>query len=75
MRIFYGFIAALIVFAGIKANLVMGFINDLPSKSDYVLFFICSIAGASEVLLPSIIKQTEGRNAGTPNDKPIVEPK
>lgn len=64
LRVFYGIIAGLVIYVGIKSNLILGFINN--NKTSYLLFFLSSIAGASESLLPNIIIQTEDKNS---NDK------
>lgn len=57
-RILLGCLAGFIVAMGIKANMVFGFVNDLDNARQ-ATFFICTIAGASEVILPNIIKQVE----------------
>ncbi len=60
LRIIYGVIAGAIIAIGIKANIIFGFINELD-KSIYVTTFLGAIGGASELLLPNIIKQIEDK--------------
>jgi hypothetical protein len=56
LRIIYGLIAGVIIGIGIKADILFGFLN-LSGTSTYVLPFLGAIGGASEFLLPNIIKQ------------------
>jgi hypothetical protein len=58
-RIVVGVAGACIVALAIKANLVLGSINAINSLA--LLIVICIIAGASERLVPNLIKQIEGR--------------
>lgn len=60
LRIIYGVIAGAIIAIGIKANIIFGFINEL-NKSIYVTTFLGAIGGASELILPNIIKQIEDK--------------
>lgn len=62
LRIFYGLIAALIIALAIKSNLLLGFLNQID-KSIYLSVFLGICAGASEVLIPSLIKQVEDKAA------------
>jgi hypothetical protein len=59
LRIFYGLIAGFVMSLAIKSNVVLGLINDLDQKSLAVVCFFSTIAGASESLIPSIIKKVE----------------
>jgi hypothetical protein len=61
-RIVYGIVAAFFLYLGIKANAVLGFV-DTESTSNYIFYFFCALAGASEVLIPNIIKQKENGKA------------
>ncbi len=61
LRIFYGIIAGTMVSLGIKGNVIFGFISDESDKSHMVMAFFCLIAGASEFLVPNLIKQVEGK--------------
>ena len=58
LRIFYGIIFGLVISIAIKSNLVLGFLNQVE-KSIYVSIFLGICAGASEILIPSLIKQIE----------------
>ncbi len=58
LRIFYGIIFGLIIAIAIKSNLLLGFLNQID-KSIYVSVFLGVCAGASEILIPSLIKQIE----------------
>ena len=60
LRIFYGLIAGLIVFYAVKANVLLGFGNDSKNSQPWLFYFLAMVAGASEVLIPNLIRQTEG---------------
>jgi hypothetical protein len=60
LRIFYGTIAGLIIYLAIKGNALLGFMNGY-TVSHTLIFFLCLVSGASELIIPSIIKQTETR--------------
>jgi hypothetical protein len=60
LRNCYGCLAGLLVALGIKANIIMGFLNQ-TDKSIVVISFIALISGASESLIPSLISQIEGK--------------
>jgi hypothetical protein len=51
---------------GIKANILFGFINHIEANM-YVLPFLGAIGGASEMLLPNIIKQFDTEKVVTLN--------
>lgn len=61
LRIFFGILGALTIALGIKANIIAGLINDInkTSQTQTLLYFICTIAGASERIVPSLISQFE----------------
>lgn len=61
LRVFYGIIAGLTIAVCIKSNLLFGFIDKLD-KTIYLNSFLGIIAGASEVLIPNLIKQVEEKN-------------
>jgi len=58
LRIIYGLIAGVLISLGIKSNIIFGFVNSID-KNIYVLSFLGAIGGASEMILPNIIKQFE----------------
>lgn len=60
LRIIYGVIAGVIIGIGIKANIIFGFVNQI-NKTIYVYAFLCAMGGASEIILPNIIKQIEDK--------------
>ncbi len=60
LRIIYGFIAGILIALGIKANLIFGFINN-TNTTVFTLLFLGAISGASEIILPNIIKQIENQ--------------
>jgi hypothetical protein len=66
IRIIYGLIAGVMIAIGIKANILFGFINHIETNM-YVLPFLGAIGGASEMLLPNIIKQFDSEKVVTLN--------
>ena len=60
LRIFYGLIAGLIMILAIKANILVGFANESKNSIPWLYYFLAMIAGASEILIPNLIRQTEG---------------
>jgi len=60
LRIAYGIIAGVLISIGIKANIIFGFINGID-RTIFVETFLGAVAGASESILPNIIKQMEGK--------------
>lgn len=58
LRIVYGLFAGLIVSIAIRSNIALGFIKDAGSNNS-IEIFMGVIAGASEILLPNIIKKVE----------------
>lgn len=61
VRVFYGSIYALIIIVGIKAGMLMNFINS-NSDSLMLLAFVGIIAGASDTFIPAIIKSIESKS-------------
>ena len=59
LRIFYGVIAGFIISLAVKSNVLFGVVNDLKGISMVLICFLATIAGASEYLVPSIIKKVE----------------
>ncbi|MEW6666155.1 MAG: hypothetical protein AB1512_13175 [Thermodesulfobacteriota bacterium] len=59
LRIVYGVIAGGIIGIGIKSNIAFGLVNAIQQNNIFVMTFLGAIAGASEMALPSIIKQME----------------
>ena len=58
LRIVYGLFAGVIISLGIKSNIIFGFIKD-STQNSFVELFIGIIGGASEIILPNIIKKVE----------------
>ena len=59
MRIFFGIIAGFVMALAIKSNIFLGVINDVKGISFAVICFLSTVAGASESLVPSIVKKVE----------------
>jgi hypothetical protein len=59
LRIFFGVIAGAVLSLAIKANVILGFITEQDIISLALICFFSMIAGASERLIPSIIKKIE----------------
>ncbi len=58
VRVVIGVTGALICAVAVKANIIMGFSNELEMSSAY-LMAICIVAGVSESFVPNVIKQIE----------------
>lgn len=56
-RVFIAMISSLIVFAIIKSNLIMDFLND--SDNSYVFYALACVSGFSEYFVPNILKTIE----------------
>jgi hypothetical protein len=56
LRVIYGIIAGCVIALGIKSDIIFGFVKE---KSLYTMLFLSMIGGASEIILPNIIKQVE----------------
>lgn len=61
LRLFYGIIFGLVMAIAIKSNLLLGFLNQID-RSIYVSIFLGVCAGASEIIIPSLIKQIETKS-------------
>ncbi|HEY4147699.1 MAG TPA: hypothetical protein VGM41_02155 [Chitinophagaceae bacterium] len=59
LRIFYGLVAALLITFAIKGDVIVGFSNKNNDNQPWLYYFLCMVAGASEILVPNLIKQTE----------------
>lgn len=58
-RVIVGMLGALLVALAVKADMLLGMINS--SKEPFALLLtVCFVAGASERIVPSLIKQVEG---------------
>jgi hypothetical protein len=79
LRIFYGLIAGIIISLAIKGQVLAGFADTIAQP--WILYFFAMVAGASEVLIPNLIKQTENQTTikppppskETPEDTPDKE--
>lgn len=60
LRVFYGLISGLIIALGIKSNIVLGFVNQME-LTIYLSAFLGIMAGASDLIIPNLIKQVETR--------------
>lgn len=69
LRVIFGCFAGVIVALGIKSNIVLGIIGEKADKNCFMYAFIGAISGASEVILPNIIKQVENSNNQSENSK------
>jgi len=49
-----------VIAIAIKSNIVLGFINQ-ASTTIYLKVFLGVVAGASEILIPNLIKQVEDK--------------
>ena len=59
LRIFYGVISGGLICLAIEANVILGFIEKIQSNEFCIKIFMSLVAGASEFLVPSIIKKVE----------------
>ena len=67
LRIFYGLICGIIIALAVKGNMLAGFAAD--DTRPWILYFLAMVAGASEVLIPNLVKQAEGQVSF---QKPVV---
>lgn len=58
LRVIYGIIIAFIVYLGIKTKLIFG---NIDQNSVHLILLICLLSGASEKIIPSIIKKIEDK--------------
>ena len=61
LRIFYGCIAGLIMTIAIRSNMVLGLVNDSAELTLSLSCFFATMAGASESVIPSVIKKIEDK--------------
>ncbi len=82
LRIVYGMTAGLLLSFAVKGNILAGF-ADASNDTHWILYFLAMVAGASEILVPNLIKQTEeglsikkqneGNHAAEANNNPSEE--
>lgn len=58
LRIVYGCVAGLILTLAIYSNTFLGFLNTASVNQPWVIYFFAAMAGASEFLVPNLIKAT-----------------
>ena len=44
-----------------QANVVIGFASESNKSIPWLFYFMAMVSGASEILIPNLIKQTEGK--------------
>lgn len=59
-RIFISMVSSLIIYAIIKSDIALGFINDTDNK--YIFYTLAAVSGFSEKFVPNIIKSIEKEN-------------
>ena len=59
LRIAYGVISGLLVYLIINSKILLGKIEN--PRFSFVTFLMCIVGGASEIIVPSIIKKIEGK--------------
>jgi hypothetical protein len=62
VRILLGALGALILAVGIRANLVLGFVKSTDGDFTWLLYVFCTVAGASERLVPDFLHQVEAQS-------------
>jgi hypothetical protein len=69
-RVTAGAVGAVIVALAVKANLLLGLVNDARGDST-LLYFLCLVSGASERLVPGLIARVEAATVESPppNDR------
>jgi hypothetical protein len=67
LRVFYGLVAGIIISLAIKSKMIAGFADD--NQQPWLLYFFAMIAGASEVLIPNLVKQAENQTIKSPAGK------
>jgi hypothetical protein len=72
MRVLVGAAAGFVFALAIKSNILLGAVNR-SERATVILIVICIIAGASERLLPDLIKQLEGTLVRNVGEVEIVE--
>ena len=63
-RAIAGMIGGLLIGLAIKANLILGILNDQSSNGLAALLGMCMVAGISERLVPSFIRHVETSSVG-----------
>ncbi len=71
LRVFYGLIAGIIISLAIKGKVLAGFADSQPT---WLLFFFAMVAGASEALIPNLIRQAENQTNLKKPDVIITDP-
>lgn len=71
LRVFYGLVAGLLISLAIKGKVLAAFAD---SDSPWILFFFAMIAGASEVLIPNLVRQVESQTTLKRVDTIISDP-
>jgi hypothetical protein len=71
LRIVYGMVAALFLCFAIKGDIIAGFASD--KGLIWIMYFLAMVAGASEILVPNLIKQTETQVGLKPADDAAAE--
>jgi hypothetical protein len=67
LKILYGCIAALILGLAVYSNTIFGFLNT--SASQWVIYFLATIAGASEFLVPNLVRSIKTKRG---NENPSI---
>ncbi len=73
LRVFYGLIAGIFISLAIKGKVIAGF-ADINGGQPWILYFFAMIAGASEALIPNLIKQSETQTNLTGNNQENTPP-
>jgi|GEM_PF-3342032 len=60
LRVFYGLIAGLVISLAIKGKIIANFADE---GQPWLLYFFAMIAGASEVLIPNLVRQAESQTS------------
>ncbi len=63
LRVFYGLIAGIVIALAIKGKVIAAF--AMPDLEPWFLYFFAMMAGASEVIIPNLVKQAENRTEPT----------
>jgi len=58
-RILLGMLGAFLIALSVKANLILGVVNNTKDYEFPFLLLLCMVAGASERLVPNLIRQVE----------------
>ena len=71
LRVFYGLIAGIIISLAIKGRVLAGFADSQPT---WLLYFFAMVAGASEALIPNLIRQAESQTNLKKPDPVVPDP-